>query len=358
MVRVIFEMRHFILALLLQVLFPLLLRAQSGPAGVSLEKFTGTWCGWCPYGNTVLDSIEQRLEDDAVILTWHFDDVFEIAAHDTLASAISNGGHPVVSVNRAPVRSNNPIHFNEQHPWYSDALAALQPPFEGEWNLGSSTFDPSTRFVTLPVAFFPTLINEWPDGSWLYSVVIITEDSLRADQSLYSEDGKPLPKLRNYSHDRVVRQVVGRVLGDSMHYAWGSGRMMQEYLFRLDGKIQAHRARLNVLLVLKTPESAQRVVAAIRSDYLGEQPAGIGQDTQEHLIQIVPNPSNGMLTILSSNVKHVEVIDLLGRSVYSAVINGSGNQAIDLRHLPQGSYRVLLTHSTGEVTSRAIVLQR
>ncbi|HEY8687763.1 MAG TPA: T9SS type A sorting domain-containing protein, partial [Chitinophagaceae bacterium] len=78
-------------------------------------------------------------------------------------------------------------------------------------------------------------------------------------------------------------------------------------------------------------------------------------------ISVYPNPSTGRITLefirLPSLTYQVSVLDVLGQSVYSQVLNGQGNSVtLDLAHLRKGVYllRLFNGYSYKEVT---IVIQ-
>jgi hypothetical protein len=299
--------------------------------GVSLEKFTGTWCGWCPYGAWVLDSIESRLGDSAVVLAWHFNDKFEVEAHDTLSQLISDGGHPALSIARAPVLNNPTTKFSEVHPWYTTAKGVIEQAPIVDVDYSYIAYMPSSRSVDLLVTAMPMV--EWSERT-VWSVLVITEDDLLATQKLYKEEGGgSLPDLQNYPHKNVVRQLAGSVLGDSMGYAWGAGHYLNHYSFTLEENIDPARARLNVLILVETIEG-KISIAAKKSLYLDAYAQQYMNPVEPTGFEIYPNPTTESIW-LTRAATEVGIVDAVGRTV---LVLEMANGAIDISGLATGVY--------------------
>ena len=92
------------------VIFILILPTQSLDAEenqlpertVLLEMYTGTWCGWCPYGADVVKELEGRY-NDFISISYHVNDEMEINQSKEL-SEIIHPGYPQATIDR--VRSN------------------------------------------------------------------------------------------------------------------------------------------------------------------------------------------------------------------------------------------------------------
>ena len=71
-------------------------------------------------------------------------------------------------------------------------------------------------------------------------------------------------------------------------------------------------------------------------------------------VDIHPNPTTGLVTITSENLRQAEVINMLGQKVLS--VQGEGNELqIDLAPLPAGIYFVNVTDSEGRKCVRKVV---
>src|SRR5947209_3213409 len=75
-------------------------RAATAQNRVLVEEFGGTWCGNCPYGTWILDSLKLQLGSRAVLLSWHQGDSLAIRAEDTLESRVHPPAYPSASDDR------------------------------------------------------------------------------------------------------------------------------------------------------------------------------------------------------------------------------------------------------------------
>jgi len=82
----------------------------------------------------------------------------------------------------------------------------------------------------------------------------------------------------------------------------------------------------------------------------------INESDFEAQIKIFPNPSNGELFVLNAENSNIEIIDILGKVVYSALLN-SNNEQLNLSSLFNGSYLARITNKQNVIT-RNIVLAR
>ena len=73
-------------------------------------------------------------------------------------------------------------------------------------------------------------------------------------------------------------------------------------------------------------------------------------------IKISPNPSNGYFTVTSnnSNIKSIEVINILGEVIDFRIINGSINETFDLT-LSAGMYFVKSSNGASESIQRILI---
>ena len=81
---------------------------------------------------------------------------------------------------------------------------------------------------------------------------------------------------------------------------------------------------------------------------------GLEEATSNAFATIHPNPTTGLVTITSENLRQAEVINMLGQKVLS--VQGEGNKLqIDLAPLPAGIYFVNVTDSEGRKCVRKVV---
>ncbi|MFC1552028.1 hypothetical protein ACFL6P_05610 [Candidatus Latescibacterota bacterium] len=89
-------MRNNLYVTLLVVIIPTILvfscgsdspETQLPERNVLLEVFTGTWCGWCPYGADVIKDLKSRY-DNLIPIAYHFKDEMEIKDLKELSDVI------------------------------------------------------------------------------------------------------------------------------------------------------------------------------------------------------------------------------------------------------------------------------
>ena len=83
---------------------------------------------------------------------------------------------------------------------------------------------------------------------------------------------------------------------------------------------------------------------------------GIDNNIISKQILLFPNPSNGELHVINAENSNIEIIDILGKVVYSALLN-SNNEQLNLTSLSNGSYLARITNQQNVIT-RNIVLAR
>ena len=72
------------------------------------------------------------------------------------------------------------------------------------------------------------------------------------------------------------------------------------------------------------------------------------------LATLHPNPTNGQVTILGTNLKQAQIINALGQCV--ATVKGEGEQfTLDISNLPAGVYFVNITDGEGRKCVRKVV---
>ena len=87
---------------------------------------------------------------------------------------------------------------------------------------------------------------------------------------------------------------------------------------------------------------------------------GVGEN-QSLSFNLFPNPSEGNVTIEADQLRGVldiQVIDPLGKVVYTADLNNQGTQFVDLSALPQGVYHVVILDQGVALANEKLVLVR
>lgn len=80
-------------------------------------------------------------------------------------------------------------------------------------------------------------------------------------------------------------------------------------------------------------------------------------DKEDFDVNIFPNPSNGVFTVTSntSDIKTIEVVNILGEVIDSRVVEGKINETFDMTSFSAGMYFVKSSDGTSESTQRIII---
>jgi len=101
----------------------------------------------------------------------------------------------------------------------------------------------------------------------------------------------------------------------------------------------------------------------IKTDSLGRILTGTGIVEINNLFEfnIYPNPSSGFLTIQVKNIpeinSEIEILNMNNKCIYSCRISNNSNEIIDLGHIPNGVYIVLL-RSGQKIFTKKILIQK
>ncbi len=88
--------------------------------------------------------------------------------------------------------------------------------------------------------------------------------------------------------------------------------------------------------------------------YIPPSPVGISENVMKNFT-IYPNPTNDAVSINFENAKHLEVLNLLGQTVYSENIEGISSSNMNTSEFANGVYFVKLYTSKGNGLQKLIV---
>ena len=80
---------------------------------------------------------------------------------------------------------------------------------------------------------------------------------------------------------------------------------------------------------------------------------GVGENLEDE-VRIYPNPTSGELTIEADGMKHLRIVDVLGRRVYDQAVEGD-EKTLNLSGFGSGVYVVNITTEKGVVNRRIVV---
>ena len=64
---------------------------ESCPVTPVIEEFTGTWCGYCPYGMVGMQKVHETYGDQVILIAAHYSDPMEIDAYYPIISEYADG---------------------------------------------------------------------------------------------------------------------------------------------------------------------------------------------------------------------------------------------------------------------------
>ncbi|MFC1493357.1 Omp28-related outer membrane protein [candidate division KSB1 bacterium] len=172
---------------------------SSGQRVVLLEKFTGTWCGWCPYGAEILEDILEKT-GNVVVLAYHTKDSMTIEDTKVLQNAF-DPRHPQAVIDRVqyPETEKMPISRGDWDRTVTYRLGAGVPLLIS----AEGAYDPGSRMVDLDIKFEPG--KDFKEGTYKINVVI-TEDGLKYTQTIFRDPNRN--EIPGYVHKHVVREMV------------------------------------------------------------------------------------------------------------------------------------------------------
>jgi hypothetical protein len=113
-----------------------------------VEEFTGTWCGWCIYGYTGLETMHEKFGDKVVLIAAHNGDPMEISDYNPIMAWVS--GFPSSFINRMidpyPSASTLEYYLNQ----YFDRVTVGSISASAMWTSDAKTeisIDTQTKFV-------------------------------------------------------------------------------------------------------------------------------------------------------------------------------------------------------------------
>jgi len=273
--------------------------AQPYRRNVLLEEGTATWCGWCPYASWALDSIRKNLDDHAVLLAWHNDELtpagqffYNNTVVDTLSSLVDYHGFPFATIGRARAVDLYDTIWTTEDFWYQQAYALAVQESPVDLRILNMTYAPDSRTVEFDVDLTPYDLTTLPKEQGLHYVLFaaLTEDSVIAAQSKSPEE----IMVEDFHQNNVVRRVAGRMAGDPItlgtvtplaHYP-----VRRHFSLAVDSAWNPRWIRAKVFAAAEPDDTTeyQSVLDARESEYLSEWPAS----TTERLHLILPRPND------------------------------------------------------------------
>lgn len=330
------------------------------PRKVLLEFCTGTWCQWCPCGDSVAHHLAVTYPDNSVILAYH-------GGSDPYAGFNGNSILGLLGLNAYPSgyidRRWGSAYQGGWGMFFTDAELRLSQYPSANVNIivNSITYNPSTR--ALAVNFTATALQNL---SGQYKVnYVITENNL-----VYPQVGNGYcPPSSVWIHNWVVRNMVNGATGDNVNTGgtWNQG---QSYTMSFNTTInaawQVQNCDLQMFIYKEIyPLNTGELQQSYRSmrGLVGINNQNSGVPAAFELSQNYPNPFNPVTNIHFSIPKDgnvsLKVYNSLGQLVATYldgfVKAGYYNAEVDGTNFASGVYFYTLSGS-GFIQTKKMIL--
>jgi hypothetical protein len=184
---------------------------------VLIEEFTGAWCGYCPDGAHIVESIINDNNGKVVGVSLHSGDDMAVAHTNFLETTYQNTGYPSGMVDRVPVNGNTSLNRGYWEYVASDQLtktAVCGLAIKSEVNGANATVEVHAGFNT-------TLSGEFRLTVYLIENSV-TGTGYGYDQRNYYNTVTESPfynlgdPIEGYEHNHTLRAILSESLGDAI----------------------------------------------------------------------------------------------------------------------------------------------
>jgi hypothetical protein len=335
----------------------------SEPRKVLLEFSTGTWCGYCPCGDSIIEHVLLPLYPQSVVLAYHGpangSDPFSFFNGNGIISLMGYAGYPLLVFDRA---MGAPLDYD--YNWRDTIIARYTRSPNTVINLSvvSKIYNPSTRELTATIDA-TALQNLY--SNYKINFVIIENNVVYAQTAYAGCTGGP-----NYVHYWIVRNMVNGAAGDTMGTGVWSQNQIKTKTFTttLNSAWVADNCEL-VAFVYK--DSSALIRSNVEQSIKKSVPGSLGIEgnietpSEYKLGQNYPNPFNPITRIQYSIPKRgnisLKIYDVTGNevmTVFNGITNaGTYNAEIDGTSLSSGVYFYRLIADSFSETKRMVLIK-
>lgn len=239
-----------------------------------IEEFTGTWCFACPSGAMILDSMEGRMGDELIILSWHLNDEFTIKGGTDLEKASNVTVVPSAMVHRGPmVGAYVPFYIN--NPWYVEAVKQANVTPDVDFRIVNMTRVGNKIDFDVEIAPYDLSAIPKETAGKYDMVIVVSEDNIVAPQ----QDGANV--IEDYVHNDVPRKTLTSVFGDVFNIGTktplASYPFRKHYSFLVDNSWKAENLRIKAFAKYKPLNTTlpQVFLNADQTGYAGTFPESV-----------------------------------------------------------------------------------
>lgn len=190
-----------------------------GRQKVLVQVYTGTWCGYCPDFDSLVEE-KQEERGDLAVVSIHSRDIYYITpASESYLSMMYTDGFPNVDLNRCVTKSL--YNFREAIMNHDLDDAKSQPAFADVHIFGHYDEDSHVLSVTVSGERNEDFI---PVEGWTHLTVLLVEDDIIGKQWGYD--------FADYHHPAVIRTNISSIWGDKVE--WNGDQYEMHYATSLD----------------------------------------------------------------------------------------------------------------------------
>ena len=333
---------------------------SSNPRNLALEYCTGTWCQWCPCGESALHELEIYYPN-TVFLAYHGgSDPYINFNGNTIINSLGMSYYPTGTCDRL---INSTAFFGASgFVEYPFMRYMNSPEAPVKINIVTQNFNASTG--VLNVNLNTTALT---DLTGQYKInYVITEDNL-----VYVQTGNSYcPGSSTFIHKWVVRNMVNNALGENLNTGgtWTNGQVINKsFTTTLNAAWISSNCKLKIFVYKDgSPLYLAEVQQAIQTPVTA---TGINNEesipTKFELMQNYPNPFNPVTNIKFSVPKagytSLKIYDITGKLVATYldeyVKAGHYNAEVDGSELSSGTYFYTLKAENYLETKKMILLK-
>ena len=335
---------------------------------VLLEKYTSAFCGSCPNGHLIAESIKESYPDE-VILAFHHSSVDGMANDNSTEwkNSFEVPGTPMAIIDRtAPTGQAIPVFSGA---WENRVIDRFSLPKTTDIQL-EGNYNPTDMFLNLNVAIeFSSL----PDEGDLRLNVMVVEDSVIQtgfgfDQSNYFNEveGHPLYGLGQpiyfYPHHHVVRDIIDDTWGTTGVFPEEpeiNTTYSHQYAYELSNNWDHEFVKLIVFVsTFHEDDLGQGEVLDVVEISLSELIPNAVEDLNkgESKLSVFPNPTSGHIRIeMPEGNTKLALFDATGRMILQLPDTDYPSIQLNLSSLDEGVY-VLRAYTPEGIQSQRIIV--
>ena len=338
---------------------------------VLIEEASGAWCGWCPDGAYVLDTILTNNEN-AIGVTVHNGDDMTFSETDALISAYISG-FPSGIVDRKLFDGESEIGIG-RHLWSQYSRTSMEEIVAVEVG-GTSEYNATTRELTLTAKahFYAGMNNlDYRINAYIY------EDEVTGTGSGYNQvnylsgrtgyENNPYysepSSIVGYEHMKTARALLGGTWGEEnvIPADVADGDTFEKtWTVTLDNGWDADKCKL-VVFVQKysSNQNARPIVNAIKMDLNDMKSVSIEEMTSANVqkISAYPNPATDFatvdFTIVNNENVTIKVMNMQGQTLKVENLGntpvGQYSHRISTKDLEAGAYIISIETNEGRNT--------